>query len=114
MHGAALAGCLQLMNNTFNEGRIPGTHSYEALLLPWGSNPLTDPLLSTESMSIIYDCLTHNRNDKARDISAWTAARIIFAPVIKVVIHPLTVANVLSVLAPHSPLLPRVSRHLMY
>lgn len=74
VHGAALAACLQLMNNTFNEGRIASSHSYDTLRFPWGSNPLTDPLLSTESMSIVYDCLTHNRNDKARDISAWTAA----------------------------------------
>jgi hypothetical protein len=74
VHGAALAACLQLLNHTFYEGRIASTHSYDTLRFPWGSNPLTDPLLSTESMSIVYDTLTHNRNDKARDISTWSAA----------------------------------------
>ena len=73
-HGAALAASLHLLSAQFNEGLIAGSHSYDTLRFPWGSNPLTDPLLSSESMPIRYDGLSYRRNDKARDVSNWPAA----------------------------------------
>lgn len=74
MHGAALAACLQLMSGTFNRGLIAGSHSYDTLRFPWGSNPLIDPMFSSEAMSINYDGLCFSRNDKAREVANWPAA----------------------------------------
>ncbi len=73
-HGAALASCLSLLSKGFSIGLIAGSHVYNALLFPWGSNPLTDPMLSSDSFSIIYDSAGISRIQKAKGISEWEEA----------------------------------------
>ncbi len=73
-HGAALASCLSLLSKGFPTGLIAGSHVYNALLFPWGSNPLTDPMLSSDSFSIIYDSAGVSRIQKAKGISEWEEA----------------------------------------
>ncbi len=73
-HGAALASCLSVLSKGFSIGLIAGSHVYNALLFPWGSNPLTDPMLSSDSFSIIYDSVGISRVQKAKGISEWEEA----------------------------------------
>lgn len=73
-HGAAVASCLMFFQGTYKNGLIPSTDPYNYLVLPWGSNPLTDRLLSCNSFSIIHDGASFSRNEKVREISRWPAA----------------------------------------
>ena len=73
-HGAALASCLRLLSKSFSAGLIAGSHVYDTLLFPWGSNPLTDPMLSSDSFSIVYDAAGVSRLQKAKGVSQWEEA----------------------------------------
>lgn len=74
-HGAALASCLMLFQECFNTGLIAGTYRYTRLVLPYGSNPITDHLLSNESFQIVHDGASVSRFDKMREINHWPEAR---------------------------------------
>ena len=73
-HGSAVAACLHAMGAAHGTGLIPGTHAYEALRIPFGSNPLTDPMLSSDRMGIVYDSAGFSRVEKARAVSDWPEA----------------------------------------
>jgi len=73
-HGAALASCLSLLSKDFSIGLVAGSHVYDTLLFPWGSNPLTDPMLSSDAFPIIYDSASVSRLQKAKGISEWEEA----------------------------------------
>lgn len=53
-HGAALAAVAHVLAPAFGEVLIGGTHTY-ADLFPWGSHPLTDPLLSSDRVRLVHD-----------------------------------------------------------
>jgi hypothetical protein len=74
MHGAALAACLHLLAAGYSTGLIASTHAYEALRIPWGSNPITDPMLGSASFSIVHDGCELTRAAKAAEIGEWDAA----------------------------------------
>lgn len=65
-HGLGLAATLQLFSSEFGVGLIGSGASYPRLSLPWGSNPLTDPLMSSGTMRIFHDGAALTRTDKAR------------------------------------------------
>jgi len=71
-HGAGLAACLHLLRKRFPVGLVAGSHSYAGLRFPWGSNPVSDPLLSSASFSIVYDGADVSRREKAREVAAWS------------------------------------------
>jgi hypothetical protein len=75
-HGAALAACLHLLRRGFDLGLIAGSHDYGDLRIPWGSNPLTDPLLSTTGFPIEYDGAAFSRREKARAVADWPEAMV--------------------------------------
>jgi len=66
---------LMLLQGGFIAGLIAGSHSYADLYFPWGSTPLTDPLLSSESFPIFYDSPDAPRNIKVREIASWPEAQ---------------------------------------
>ncbi len=73
-HGACLAACLHLLGGGFREGVVASSHSADTLRFPWGSNPLTDPLLSSDAFTLRYDAVEYDRMDKAWGIRDWTEA----------------------------------------
>ena len=75
-HGAGLASCLHLLRKRFPMSLIAGSHAYSALRLPWGSNPVTDPLLSSTSLSLVYDGADFTRREKAREVAKWSEAML--------------------------------------
>jgi hypothetical protein len=74
-HGAALAACLHLFAGGYRTGLIASSGVYESIRIPWGSNPVTDPLLSSDSFSIVHDGCDLTRWEKADVIADWDAAQ---------------------------------------
>lgn len=68
-HGLGLAAVLQLFSPEFGVGLIASGASYPRLAMPWGSNPITDPLLSSGTMRIIHDGAAMSRTEKARIVA---------------------------------------------
>jgi len=56
--------CLMLFQKTYGTGLYASSEPYEALVTPWGSHPLTDPLLSSNSFKVIHDGAEFNRTQK--------------------------------------------------
>jgi hypothetical protein len=68
-HGLALAAALQLHAPEFGVGLIGSSAPYFRIELPWGSNPVTDPLLSSGTMRIRHDGAALSRTAKARIVA---------------------------------------------
>lgn len=73
-HGAAIGACLHLVRRRFTTGLVAGSHSTDTLRFPWGSNPRTDPLLSSATFRIAYDAVEFSRMAKARGVADWPEA----------------------------------------
>jgi len=73
-HGAAIASCLMLLGNGFSAGLIASSEPYNNLVLPWGTNPVTDGLMSSDTFRIIHDGAAFTRSQKVRAISCWPQA----------------------------------------
>jgi hypothetical protein len=73
-HGAAVASCLMLLQGRYSSGLIGSTEPYNALILPWGSNPITDPLLGSDSFEIVHDGAAYTRSEKIAVIADWQEA----------------------------------------
>ncbi|HUV41747.1 MAG TPA: hypothetical protein VMW23_08175 [Sedimentisphaerales bacterium] len=73
-HGAAIASCLMLLGNGFSTGLIASSEPYNNLVLPWGTNPVTDGLMSSDTFQIIHDGAAFTRSQKVRSISRWPQA----------------------------------------
>ncbi|TAK99601.1 MAG: hypothetical protein EPO08_15925, partial [Rhodospirillaceae bacterium] len=63
-----LAGCLHMHAGEFQYGLLGSTKSYDALVLPWGSNPVTDHLMSGDRLAVVHDGAGFSRTDKAAEI----------------------------------------------
>jgi hypothetical protein len=81
-HGLCLAAALSLFAGAHGAGLISATGTWRDLVLPWGSNPLTDPLLGSRSFEIVHTGAI-DYLDKVRALAAWPAAlenlRVCFA-----------------------------------
>ncbi|MGH7844652.1 MAG: O-methyltransferase, partial [Candidatus Binatia bacterium] len=74
--GAAMAACLTLFKGGYRAGLLGSSEPYCSLVLPWGSNPVTDSLLSSDSFQIIHDGAGFTRTDKVRMIANWSEAML--------------------------------------
>jgi hypothetical protein len=70
-HGTALAACLNNFKIPYSTGIIAGTYIYLDNYYPYGSNPITDPLLSSSLLKILHDGALYTRDEKAKGISHW-------------------------------------------
>ncbi|WP_108945129.1 hypothetical protein [Shewanella halifaxensis] len=52
---------------------VGSSEPYDSLVIPWGSSPITDHLLSSDNFSVIHDGASHSRTEKVRDIADWQA-----------------------------------------
>ena len=68
-HMALIACCLSCYSHIFKYGLVGSTEPYDKLILPWGSNPVTDPLLSGSSFSLVHDGAAFSRTKKVLEIS---------------------------------------------
>lgn len=74
-HSAKILSLLMLLRRRFDRGLIASSFPYSYLILPWGSNPLTDPLLSCDSFTVIHDGTGFLRSEKIEHIAQWPEAR---------------------------------------
>lgn len=75
LHGAAIIGAMQLLKSKAGTAIIGSSDPYEQLLLPYGSNPITDPLLATGDMDVVHDGCGSDRTEKIAAIAGWSAGR---------------------------------------
>ena len=61
-----LACCLHNYSHDFYYALVGSTEPYDALALPWGSNPTTDYLLSGGTMRLVHDGAGFSRTEKAK------------------------------------------------
>jgi len=63
-HAAALAACLNQFTHRYDSAFIGSTDPYDNLVIPWGSSPITDHLLSTPMMPLVHDGAGYARTAK--------------------------------------------------
>jgi hypothetical protein len=71
--GAALASCLYQFSGLVGTGVSAGGEDYAHLTLPWGSNPITNPLFCSDTFEFITDGDGFTRTEKVRLICNHTA-----------------------------------------
>lgn len=72
-HGAGLGSCLLMFQGGYAAGLIGSSRPYQAII-PWGSNPVTDWMMSSDSFQIIHDGAAFIRREKLREIANWPEA----------------------------------------
>ena len=72
-HGGAIIGTGMVLDKLIGSLLVPSSYSIDELI-PWGSSPLIDHLLSTETIKIIHHGSTISRIDKVNAISHWEPA----------------------------------------
>lgn len=70
-HGAALAAVAHLLG--YGEVLVGGTHTYRDLF-PWGSHPVSDPLLSSDRVRLVHDGCDADRVEKTIAVAASDVA----------------------------------------
>ncbi|MGC2656554.1 MAG: hypothetical protein WA324_01160, partial [Bryobacteraceae bacterium] len=65
---AQLACCLHNYSHECGYGLIGSSEPYDGLVLPWGSNPATDYLLSGAAFRIVHDGAGYSRTQKVEEI----------------------------------------------
>ncbi|MHC4518152.1 MAG: hypothetical protein ACYTAS_06160 [Planctomycetota bacterium] len=73
IHGAGLASCLMLVQGGFRRGLIASSFAYSYLVLPYGSNPMTDGMFSSATFPVIHDGAGFARLEKTRAVAQWPA-----------------------------------------
>jgi hypothetical protein len=71
--GPAIISCLMFYQTAFRTALIGSSEPYDSLFIPCGSNPITDPTLSSDAFRIVHDGAAFNRIEKARELTQWTA-----------------------------------------
>jgi len=69
-----VASVLHLLGGRFSTGLIPSTVDYRNLVIPISSNPVSDPLLGSRSMTVVHDGAGYDRLEKVRMIAGWGEA----------------------------------------
>lgn len=69
-HGTAMIGAAHVLGRSVDRFYIPASHCYNNLV-PWGTDPRIDYLLSSEVLDIIHDGAAYTRVAKTNAISGW-------------------------------------------
>jgi hypothetical protein len=73
--GTVTASCLMLLKGGYSAGLIASSFPYQALSFPYGSNPVTDWLLSSQTFQIVHDGADFTRIEKIRELTNWQEAQ---------------------------------------
>lgn len=68
---AALAAALTNYKRVAGTCIIGSSEPYDSLVIPWGSSPITEYLLSSEAFKVMHDGATHSRTEKVKEIIPW-------------------------------------------
>jgi hypothetical protein len=72
--GTHLVSGLRLLGARFDAALFPNDEPYAIPITPWGSTPLTNPLLSSRHFAVIDDGAESSRIDKIKLIGSWPEA----------------------------------------
>lgn len=72
--GTGAASCLMLLQGGYSTGIVGSSFPYQALSFPYGSNPVTDWLLSSNAFQLVHDGAAFSRIDKMQAIADWQEA----------------------------------------
>jgi hypothetical protein len=72
--GPAVASVLWQFAGECGTGILGSSHPYRHLLLAWGSNPITDPLLASSEFRITLDGAALSRAEKVKELARWPEA----------------------------------------
>ena len=50
---------------------VGSSEPYDSLIIPWGSSPITEHLLSSGEFNVIHDGACHSRTEKVAEIKEW-------------------------------------------
>lgn len=53
-HGIYLAAALHLLGHDHELACIPSSHAPDSPIYPWGSNPITDPMFTSSTLSVVH------------------------------------------------------------
>ncbi|BDU36505.1 hypothetical protein [Vibrio nigripulchritudo] len=67
----ALVATLSNMKREADICIVGSSEPYDSLVIPWGSSPITDHLLSSSSFAVIHDGASHSRTEKVDEIANW-------------------------------------------
>lgn len=70
-HGAALAACMHNFCGLASRCLLGSTFPYNLLNLTWGSNPISDPLLSSKRLCVVHDGAAYTRVEKVAYLKSW-------------------------------------------
>jgi hypothetical protein len=70
-HASAIAATLALFQPSHTAALLSNTYPYSDLVFPWGSNPITDPLLSHAHFPLIPYGAAVDRLTKLNTLQAW-------------------------------------------
>ena len=73
-YGTAIASCMLLLQGGYTTGLLGSAFPYQNLMLPRGSNPVTDHLLSQTAFQIVHDGAGFTRQQKIQEIANWSEA----------------------------------------
>lgn len=68
-HGIYLGAALHLLGHDHALACIPSSHSPDSPIFPWGSNPVTDPLLSSAGLPILHHNYLIPRFEKIAELA---------------------------------------------
>lgn len=72
---AALIAALSNFKNMAGTCIVGSGEPYDSLVIPWGSNPITDPLLTSGSFRVILDGAAFSRVQKIKILNEWQDGR---------------------------------------
>jgi hypothetical protein len=73
VHGSSLGAVALMLDQLLGRFFVPASESY-CDLGPWGSHPVSDPLMSTDTLAVVHDG-SMARCDKIISVSKWVPAR---------------------------------------
>jgi len=69
--GAALVSTLSNFKSVAGTCIFGSSEPYDSLVIPWGSNPISDHLLSSDQFIVLHDGASHSRIEKVNEIAEW-------------------------------------------
>lgn len=72
--GAGVVAAQMLFKGQYAKGLVAASFDYRNLAFPYGSNPVSDPLLGSRVFEVIHDGAEHGRFGKVREIAGWPEA----------------------------------------
>ena len=72
--GAGLTAALRNWEGSVGSALIGSDEDYAHLVIPWGSNPISFPMLSTPSFEVVYDGAEFTRTEKVAALPDWPEA----------------------------------------